>query len=362
MEKQDILIVYGADPKPMVRQLLEQIRPEAGLRPDASILLKPNLVVAKPAETGATTTPAIVEAVIQYLQEKGLRNLSIVESAWVGDSTQRAYSTCGYSDLSKKYGVPLYDVKKDRYKTFTVDGMSIEVSQRALAADYIISFPVLKGHCQTAVTCALKNMKGLISDRSKRYFHTIGLHRPIAALGTIRTADLVLVDGLNGDLDFEEGGNPVPMHRILAARDSVLVDSYVATLMGYQPEEIAYIPLAARMGVGSMELSRANIVELNADTTRIRTVSGRKVAALAKYIHEDQACSACYGNLIHALARLQDRGELGKLRGKPLCIGQGFRGKQGDGVGIGACCKGFSHTVGGCPPKAVDILAQLEQL
>ena len=69
------------------------------------------------------------------------------------------------------------------------------------------------------MTCALKNMKGLISDRSKRYFHTIGLHRPIAALNSIRCADLVIVDSINGDLDFEEGGNPVQSNRMLAGTD-----------------------------------------------------------------------------------------------------------------------------------------------
>jgi uncharacterized protein (DUF362 family) len=48
------------------------------------------------------------------------------------------------------------------------------------------------------MTCALKNMKGCISDRSKRQFHLWGLHDPIAALNALRKADLVIVDSLNG--------------------------------------------------------------------------------------------------------------------------------------------------------------------
>jgi hypothetical protein len=45
-----------------------------------------------------------------------------------------------------------------------------------------------------------------------------------------------------GDLDFEEGGNPVRMNRILAGSDPVLIDSYAAQLLGFEAEEIAYIP------------------------------------------------------------------------------------------------------------------------
>ncbi len=117
--------------------------------------------------------------------------------------------------------------------------------------DYLINMPVLKGgHCQTKITCALKNMKGCIPDSEKRRFHTLGLHRPIAALNWAVRSDLVIVDGLIGDLDFEEGGNPVQMDRVLVGSDPVLVDSYVAALLGYEPEDIPYITFAAGLGLG----------------------------------------------------------------------------------------------------------------
>ena len=46
---------------------------------------------------------------------------------------------------------------------------------------------------------------------------------------------------------------------------------------------------------------------------------------------------------------------------REVCIGQGFRGKAGD-VGVGACTAGFAHSVGGCPPRAADVLAFLRGL
>ena len=45
----------------------------------------------------------------------------------------------------------------------------------------------------------------------------MGLHKPIACLNKAIKQDLIIVDGIMGDLNFEEGGNPVKMNRILAA-------------------------------------------------------------------------------------------------------------------------------------------------
>lgn len=60
--------------------------------------------------------------------------------------------------------------------------MKLNVCERAANIDFLINVPVLKGHCQTKITCALKNMKGLIPNTEKRHFHAMGLHEPIAHL------------------------------------------------------------------------------------------------------------------------------------------------------------------------------------
>lgn len=178
MEKNDIIITYGTDGFAMTKDLLAQVHIE-NLIPDkkAKIALKPNLVVAKRPESGATTHPSVVRAVIEFLQEHGYENIKIIESAWVGDSTKEGFEINGYGQISRKYGVPLVDVKDDAYETKTMDGITMQISREILSTDFLISLPVLKGHCQTWMTCALKNMKGCLSDRSKRLFHSLGLMR-----------------------------------------------------------------------------------------------------------------------------------------------------------------------------------------
>ena len=363
MNKNDILTVYGSDPTKMTRTLLSSI--DFGkLIPDkdATIALKPNLVVAVTADSGATTHPEIAIVIIEHLQALGYRNISIVESAWVGDSTKEGFRVNGYNQIRDRYSVPLIDVKDDQYVKKTVGKVTMEVSKTILDTDFLISLPVLKGHCQTAMTCALKNMKGCISDRSKRLFHSLGLHNPIASLNAVRSADLVIVDSLNGDLDFEEGGNPVETNRMFATRDSVLCDSYGASLMGFELRDIPYIGLAEELGVGSSDLAQASIIHLNEPSDEAPPKPSGRVSYLAKHTVPDSACSACYGNLIHALKRLD---EVGRLRDVtvPICIGQGYKGIEDPSkVGVGICTRGLGKSLPGCPPKAIDMIAFLKEL
>ncbi|HHW00961.1 MAG TPA: DUF362 domain-containing protein [Clostridiaceae bacterium] len=361
MGENGIRIIYGDDPKQMVKELLEVIRPEEEIDKNALIGIKPNLVVAKPSSSGATTSPEIVAGLIEYLQSKGHDKIVIMESSWVGERTSEAFKVCGYESLSKKYNVPLIDLQKDKYKAYEINDLRINICDYVTKVDYLINIPVLKGHCQTNMTCALKNMKGCIPNSEKRKFHTMGLHKPIAYLNKLIKQNLIIVDGMNGDLNLEEGGNPVQMNMIIAGKDPVLIDTYAANLMGFSIEEIPYIAMAEGIGAGTTDLENADIIELNKDNGLRKLTPSRRVQQLAKHIVEDSACSACYGSLVHALERLDEKGLLNKLKEK-IYIGQNFKNKQYDGIGIGACTSGFVKCIKGCPPKARDIVEYLEGL
>lgn len=358
MLNNELLISYGHRPQNMIRELLETLRLQDVIPVDARIGLKPNLVVARPAEEGATTSPELVEGVIQYLQNAGFTNLVILEGSWIGDRTSRAFEVCGYSQLAEIYGVELIDLQRDGFETRVLHRLELQVCAEMAKLDYLINLPVLKGHCQTKITCALKNLKGCIPNNEKRRFHTLGLHKPIAYLNKILRTDLIIVDGLIGDLDFEEGGNPVQMDRIIVGTDPVLVDSYIASLLGYEPDEIPYITLSAELGVGQLFTEQTKLTVLNTEHTHTRIKPTRSVEHLASFVEENDACSACYGSLIHALGRLNERGLLPRLPGK-IAIGQGFKGHVSEGLGVGNCTKGFEHYATGCPPTAKEILDYL---
>ena len=357
MENNEILITYGEDIAAMAFRLAEEAN-LAGLIGDKNkrIGLKPNLVNAKPASMGSTTHPEIAEGLITYLKQNGFNNIVILEGAWVGASTINTFSVCGYKKLATETGVKLIDTKTDKIKVCDCRGMKIEICESALALDFMINLPVMKGHCQTKITCALKNNKGVIPDKEKRRFHTIGLDKPIAHLNTVVRNDFIVVDSICGDMDFEEGGNPLYFGRMAAARDPVLCDTWAAVQMGLDIREIPYIGIAEKLGIGSANLNTAKIRELNKAQKSASPVQTGKARQYAPYIDENNSCSACYASLIYALFRL-DRNKLSRLKEK-ISVGQGFKGKKGN-LGIGQCCSGFKQSCKGCPPSGSDILKLL---
>ncbi|MCL2208801.1 MAG: DUF362 domain-containing protein [Treponema sp.] len=357
MKKNEILVIYGNDIEAMAHRLAQEADLAAMIgKRVKKIGLKPNLVSAKPASSGATTHPQIAAGLINYLKSEGFKDIAIIEGAWVGGSTQEAFNVCGYRKLAAETGVSLIDTKQDKAKSCDCKGIKIDICESALKLDFMINLPVMKGHCQTKLTCALKNGKGLIPDSEKRRFHTIGLTKPIAHLNTVIRNDFIIVDGICGDLDYEEGGNPLYAYRMYAACDPVLCDAWTAKLMGYSIDEIPYIGLAEKLGIGSADLRYAKIKELNKSSCDTAYQPSHKVKQLAPFISENNACSACYASLIHALSRL-DKNILNRLNEK-ICIGQGFKGKSG-GFGTGQCCSGFKLFCPGCPPSGADIMAFL---
>jgi len=362
MENNEILLIYGNKPDEMAFKLAEAAS-LADLIGDRkkTIGLKPNLVVSRPAEDGATTHPEIAAGLISYLKMNGFNNIAIMEGSWTGDSTARAFINCGYKSIAKETGVELIDTKADQYVMADCTGMKIEISKSALEVDFMINLPVLKGHCQTRLTCALKNNKGLISDREKRRFHAQGLHKPIAHLNTKIRNDFIIVDGICGDLDFEEGGNPVYGGRLFAARDPVLCDAFAAELLGLDLQEVPYISLAQKLGVGVTGPARISELNKNSGISQTSSDSPRfsagKVKQLTGMVRESDACSACYSSLVFALSRLdsRERSRIGELS-----IGQAFRGKTGK-IGIGQCTAAFNSFCPGCPPTGSEILAFLRK-
>ena len=381
MEKDELIVYCGTQYKEMTKELLKR----AGLAemiPDKGALIgiKPNLVTSALCGDGATTHPQIVEGLAEYLREEGFENIVVLEGSWVGERTDEVLSFCGYDALLERLNIPFWDMQKDKGIETDCAGMPLMICERAKQVEFLINVPVLKGHCQTQISCALKNMKGLIPNTEKRRFHRMGLHDPIAHLNMGIRQDFILVDCICPDLTFEDGGNPVVLNRLIAAADPVLADTYGCSIIGLKPETVGYIRKAAGLGAGSMELKPEKVHsfrEIIADENdslpgnisyeETDTKTGapceaqggfRHVMKLAENVHEVESCSACYAYLLPALDRLDKEGLLSRLKEK-IYIGQGNRGKTGE-LGIGSCTCLFAHSLRGCPPLEMQIYEYLK--
>lgn len=161
MNKNQIFKIYGTDYLQMTKEILE----ESGLadmieNKDGQIGIKPNLVSPSEASWGGTTHPEVVAGIIEYLQEHGFKKIAMLEGSWVGDKTQEAVQVCGYDKLTEKYGVPFWDMQKDGSHGKDCAGMELQICNSVEKIEFLINVPVLKGHCQTKMTCAAEKYEG----------------------------------------------------------------------------------------------------------------------------------------------------------------------------------------------------------
>ncbi len=154
---EDVLIIYGNQVDTMIQRLIEKAGALNRLRPDDTVVIKPNLVVSRSEWAGVNTNPKVVEALIKQLKEYGVQRITVGDGSGMGYNATKAFETCGYTRLKEKYNLQLVDLERDRFvKTSpAVDGpfSSLEIAKTIVECDFLINVPVMKAHSETLITC-----------------------------------------------------------------------------------------------------------------------------------------------------------------------------------------------------------------
>lgn len=362
-------VIYGNTIETMVQQLLAANGALGSVKPHASVVIKPNLVVSRRNWQGVNTDPRVVAALVEALKQQGVSRITVADGSGMGYSATQAFAVCGYHEMAKRYGLKLVDLERDRFvtKSVPVDGpfRSLEIAQTVLACDVLINAPIMKAHSFTRITCALKNLKGVMPRALKTRFHSVDLSRAIVQLNSVLRPDLILVDGLQGDLLSETGQTPVAMERLLLGTNPVEVDSVVADMLGYAPRSIQHIAYSADAGLGTCDLNSIEVMSLNQPTTPVHFQAPPHYSRrFPCQIVAEGACCTCMGNLIFALERLQEQRLLSKQQ--TFLVGQraeAHANEKGMAIAVGHCAATGNPQanicIDVCPPSAGIILRRM---
>lgn len=277
------------------------------------VLIKPNLVVAKTNDTGATTNPLVIEALIQEVLGTNPAEMALGESSTAGDDTMKAFRVTGMDSIARKYGVKVIDFKKEPQVTKEVPGgkevRTIKVAQSVFEYDYLINVPVLKVHGEATVTIGMKNLKGCIHDQEKHRFHRLNLHQCIVDLNTLISGHLTVVDATTCALQWELGGNPVRLDTILMGENVLAVDMVAASLLGYGIDEVRHLKIASQSGLGPKTMAEIQVYYSPGTVMKEKLVqAGRMKNPDYKLpdlnIIEKGTCSSCKGALVAAMRRI----------------------------------------------------------
>ena len=159
------------------------------------VLIKPNASWNVDPERGATTTPVLVQRIVEHCVEAGASKVYVVDHTI--DNWKLCFSTTKIESAATQGGGQIIPgSSKGYFQQAAVPGAknlkSVMVHEMVLDADVLINVPILKHHGSTTITCALKNLMGLVWDRW--YYHANDLHRCIAEFALLRTPTLNVVD------------------------------------------------------------------------------------------------------------------------------------------------------------------------
>ena len=275
MDKSCVALVKGERGHQPVWKALDLIDYKSALDGYKRALIKVNFINTETWDSGATTDPMVVEAIILRLKDLGIEAI-VVESDATVTNADKAYEATGMKEMGERNGVQFLNLRhvKDKVK-ISIPGCetlgSITVP-RIVTESAIISAAKLKTHMATKVTLGMKNMFGLLPDKLKFKYHAQGISKVIVDINTVIKPALTVIDGFVAmEGRGPTNGTPVKMDLIIAGKDVVATDATAARVMGFDPAEISHIRTAAQKGLGNID----NIEILGSKLEDVRQVFKR---------------------------------------------------------------------------------------
>jgi len=224
----------------------------------SKVLLKPNLLTARPPEHAVTTHPAVVKAVIHILKEQGVTKISITDSPAGNYSWETLWDKTGMQQVADEENAEL--IPMDNIKRVTAsNGVNVPIMKELEDFDMVISLPKLKTHILTKITAAVKNSYGLIPGPAKSMFHgqyqspkKMGLF--IADIFDLIKPDFVIMDAVVCMQGLgPANGTPFELGVIMAGSDAVAVDACACETYNYKATEIPLLKKASENGFGTID-------------------------------------------------------------------------------------------------------------
>ena len=280
MKRKEIALIRETRQGVVVRKIMEAIAPYLTLRSSDRVAIKINLSGSK--EIYANTHYETVESVIDFLKKQfSVSRISVIEGSdgayFSGKNTWDIFYKFKYKEVELHGAelVNLDDLPHDQTMPVDTVGGPREVHFARFDADYLISVVPPKTHNIFPVFLAVPNLIGFVKPeervmmfgasthemsrinffQSDSYFQLVR-HTNSNFVNLLKQIhpSLALVDGLYG----MEGRGPIKGSPVFhgfstASEDVVLADALTTHVMGFNVDDLPYLDMACREGLGNSQ-------------------------------------------------------------------------------------------------------------
>ncbi len=264
----DLVVARKGQPEALVRAAIDALGGMARFVPkNGWVIVKPNICVSYNSyEFASTTNPWVVGALVKMCFEAGASKVQVMDSPFSG-TPANAYITSGIGEQVELNGGEMVQMSSFMFKEVTIENAlmlhKVKIFEDVFKADALINVPIAKHHSMATLTLGMKNLMGLITNRSAIHLDFANQLTDLAmkirpALTVIDAVRILVSSGpTGGDLDDVQ-----QMDTIIASPDIVAADAYATSLFGLLPEDLKYLVVANQAGLGEKDLSKIEIKEL----------------------------------------------------------------------------------------------------
>ena len=229
---------------------------------DKKVLVKPNMLghFNFNENSGSTTSPQVVRAVVKALRDRGARVV-------VGDNPALA----GLKEnerCARRSGI--LEASDGAYQDISAETVEVQmharlldhilISREVLDADVVVNLPRFKTHIFTTISGAIKNCFGFALGGEKPKVHlkapnNVAFSEALVDIYQIRPPELTIMDAIIG----MEGNGPSTsgklrhIGKILASDNAVSLDAVMCHMMGIPPLRVNYMKTAAERNLGPLD-------------------------------------------------------------------------------------------------------------
>jgi uncharacterized protein (DUF362 family) len=248
-----------------------------------TVIIKPNLSSSRGNLTyPGNTDYRVVAEVVRQVRALGAGRIIVAEGAGTGQPLsdplikQIRFNTIEgveFLDLNTVPKEECYYASSPKKLTKT----PIYMPKIYVDADVVISVPKLKTNYAVGASLGLKNgfgvpPKPLVNDGTawKWGLHNRGIPNSIVEINLLRKPDFVVVDGIiAGQGNGPTNNDSVDARIVFAGTDVMAVDTIASYFMGFTPQKLPHLKLAAENGLGEYRVERIKTIGANIDAIRM---------------------------------------------------------------------------------------------
>ncbi|MFC2045728.1 DUF362 domain-containing protein [Chloroflexota bacterium] len=341
------------------------------IRPNSTVVLKPNAGHPYPPETSVCTAPELVAAAIRSIRKANPKEIIVAEAAATSCDTDECFDVSGIRKAAEEAGADkIIDMKKEKdliyvpIRNAVSDLKGVLLPKFLIEADHLVNMPVFKSHTCMIYTNCLKNIKGLVQDKVHREMHATDLAQAMFDVWTVCNMDLQIADMYRPAEGFGPHSTiPVDFGCVVMGRDPVAVDAVCCRMAGLDTNVVPYFKSAHARGLGNYNEKQIDVRGKSiAEVLRpmwFPFLKGLETWPEYNFITKG-ACSTCLSLIAFSMDQLKQLGEYEKNAGIYIVAGPRKESDFPKGVDpkdiiiVGNCAKKWADKgifSPGCPPN-----------